>query len=301
MKKNLLLGCALMALGFTACTDGESNYSYTYNLNPINIITDLSDGTTYASTGQYVFVLTIENNGQHGVIDVKNLSINNNTVNFSTVDQSYTSNLFYANFANVKASDANISNANFLLTPYYNYPQFVGINPTYGNPGNIVVANYTYNDAYSVKTFQHNTFFTGTTETVYPYKGEVQNFSTDKIYYQLSLNVKDSPNKATLTMYNAKFTSVEQEPVKDIIIEDLDVTYDNGSITVSGTEVIPGIMEGNEITPYPSFIINEIEFKTTSADLTWATIKFQVAGMYNGTFSGSYANTNLQDLNSPNQ
>ncbi|MCH5231752.1 MAG: hypothetical protein J1F43_08160, partial [Muribaculaceae bacterium] len=251
---------------------------------------------SYASSGQYIFDLVVEDPVQHGVIEAKNLSINNNTLSFKTVDQPYFTNMWYANFTDVKSSDANISNANFLLTPYFNYPQYYGIAPTYNNPGNVVVASYTYNDSYEVKTFQPVTFFKGTTETRYPYKGEVQTYSTETIYYQLGIDVTKTPNKAKMIMYQAKFTSVEQEPKKDIIIEDLDVNYDNGVITVSGKDVIPGILEGNEVTPYPSFTINNIEFKTTNADLTWATINFTVAGIYEGSFTGSYANTNLQEL-----
>lgn len=281
----------LLLLGLSACSDNDSKYSYTYNLNPINIITNVSDGTSYASEGRYSFELTSTPSSNTGVITVSNLLINNSLQSFTTFEQPYKTNLYFANFENVETDNANVSDANFLLTPYFNYPAYFNIIPTYQSSGDIVLAKYRYGD-YEVKTFQKNTFFVGTTETTYPFQGQNMSASSETIYYQLVIDIAENPQKATLIMYNAKFSGVEQEPVKkQINLEDLDVTYANGLITVTGENIIPDIVEGSAVTPNPDYIFDNIEFKTISEDLTWCSITFKVRGIYNGSFRGSYADS----------
>lgn len=291
--KKIVTYCGLSILiGMAACTKGESNYTATYNMTPINIITSLEDGTTTASQGNYKFELTSNYDTQYGTIEVSDLVIDNNIVKFITDQQTYQTNLYYAYFQKVKSGSANISDANFLLTPYYNYPAFFGVPANYANDGNVVIASFNYGNSYKVTTFQKNTFYTGTTTTSFSFQGQSQQFDTETIYYQLDLNVKESPNTARLVMYNAKFTNIEQEPIKkQINIEGLTVEYSNGMIKVYGEDIIPDIVEGTSSTPYPNYVFNTIEFETTSSDLTNCKINYVVAGVYKGSFNGSYANT----------
>lgn len=303
MKKFLLFGSVALLFGMASCTKGENNYNAVYSLKPLNIITTIADGTTVASEGQYTFDLTMDNSGQYGEITGSNLSFNNNVVTFTTVSQSYQTDLYDCFFKNVESTDNMLSDATFLLTPYYYYPKFFGIDANYDYYGDVVVAQYTYNNAYRVRTFQPNTFYKGTTNTVYPYRGETLTFTTETIYYLLTLNVKESPNTATLTMCNAKFSGIEQEPIKKkIIAEGLSVEYSDGKIVVYNTEdIIPGIAESGEATPNPDYIFSKLYFETTNDILTTCNIQYTVKNVdsstgalkatYEGEFTGAYVDT----------
>lgn len=295
MNKTLLFGGVMLAAALASCSKGESTSTYTYNLNPVNIITDLTDNSTVASQGGYTITLKMNTETQYGTIEVSDLVINNSIVKFSTNEQNYKTNLYYAYFENVQSSSANLTDADFLLTPYFNYPSVYGVTATYLNPGNVLMADYIYNGQYQVKTFPLNAFYVGDTSTSYPFMGETQYYETTDIYYQLSLN-KDDLSKATIMMFNAKFSGVEQEPVKkQIILDNLDVTYADGTFTVTGTDVIPYIVEGTESTPYPSYTFDSIEMKITGDDLTGCVLTYMVAGIYSGTFSGLYGSSSLNN------
>lgn len=292
MKKIYLLGGLALALGLSACSESKSTYTQTYGTTTLNIITDLNDGSTVASKGDYEFNLFIDmgNDTHTGTVSTTNLILNNSSVAFTTVDQTYSTNLYDAYFTNVKAQNQNLTDATFLLTPFFYIPSMFNVDASFTTPRNIILAQYTINDAYRVRTFQEKTFFKGTTQTHYQMGPEPENFTTEDIYYMLTIDIEK--NTASISMFNAKFSSSEKEPLKkQIDVDGLTVEYGDGVITVKGEDIVPNLVEAGESTPYPGFIFNNIEFKTTGEDLTGCEINFLVAGMFNGSFSGIYAET----------
>lgn len=288
-----------LSLMLTACGGNDYVMTHSFTAPTVNLITSVEDGSTIMSKGYYTFNLTTS--AQTGTIGGQDILINNASMSFRTEEMAYSSpSLYEAIFKNVSTTTTGsltypLTNGNFLATPFYYFPGFFGINSPY-NPStaqgipDIVVASYNLGDAYTVKTFQENTFYKGKTNTTYPFQGSVQNFTTEEIYYGLILNLADK--KATIIMYNAKFSGVEAEPVKaQVILKDLTIDCTGGQITVKGENIIPEIAEGTTTTPYPSYTFDNIEYKTTSNDLTQATITYKVAGIYNGSFAGAYAET----------
>ncbi|MCH5229402.1 MAG: hypothetical protein J1F12_05340 [Muribaculaceae bacterium] len=292
MKTKFISGAFLLGLvAFTSCGKSESTITQTYNLNAVNLITDVTDGSTFASEGWYYFDLTISD--MKGSVAASNLILNNTAVNFTSAVEPYTSTGYDIYFKNLTVPSQNVTDGNFLLSPYFYFPKMYNITSAdmYVPQASLVlIANYNVGENYKVKTFQKNTFYVGKTTTQYNMMGVDQTYETEDIYYQLSLDLKES--KAQLLMFNAKFSNVEQEPKKaQINLNDLKVEYTDGVIKVYGENIIPEVVEGNATTPNEDFIFNTIEFTTTSEDLTQCEIKYQVAGRFYGSFTGAYADT----------
>lgn len=298
MKKNLLIGAASIMFMLTACNGNDNVLNQTLTCTPVTLITSTSDGITSVTSGYYTF--NVEIYSQMGNIDAKEIVLNGASMGFKTEDFNYATTGYDIIFKNITGTSTGsmsypMHDGNFVVTPYYNYP---GMDPfriespynpniTYGFP-TILVGSYRLGDDYKVKTFQKNTFFYGTTNTTYSFMGSDGRYTTEDILYGLILDLPG--NTATIIMYNAKFTDLPQEPKKaQINIEGLTVDYSNGNIVVKGENVIPNVIEGSSSTPYPNFTFDNIELKTTSEDLTQATITYKVAGIYNGYFEGKYA------------
>ncbi|MCH5224611.1 MAG: hypothetical protein J1D77_01380 [Muribaculaceae bacterium] len=295
MKKHLFLGSLGALLALASCSNDYTN-TWPANYTVFNLITD-SDGTSTLTPGNYMISRTVTHESNTGYIEVSNLQINPDApLSFSTVEQSYTTDSYnlFSYFKNVKSNTVNLNNANFLATKYFYWPQ----NTQYVLPLNyeMLIAQYNIGDNYNVKTFAPLTYFMGTTNTSFPYQGEMMTNTTDKIGYFLAIGYnEDKEATATLTMYNAKFSGVEAEPTKDVILEDLKVTCSAGKIIVSGESIVPSMIEGGSLTPVPQYTFKTIEFTTTNADLTQCQIDYTIAasqmGMeveYKGSFTGSY-------------
>lgn len=292
MKKIILMsGCAIL-VGLTACDKNDYNYNQSYTVKSINVVTNLETGATTAADGAYFFQLYIDNDGQRGSVTTGGLMINNQNCDFITQEQQYATDLYNVYFQNVKSSNQQLSNSFILLTPYYYVPTQFGLISDYQPEGEVVIAQYTIDNKYRVSTFQPNTFYTGTTVTSYPFQGQTQTYETQDIKYLLSIDLKELT--ATVVMYDAKFSGVPQEPVKKRIdIPGLKVSFENGAVIAKGSNIVPLMLEGTQengvMTPNDTYIINSIEFQTTTTYLTNCELKYTVAGIYSGDFSGSYS------------
>ena len=316
MKKSFLIGVGSLLL-LASCNGGSEYYqTISYSSYPLNIITNLSNETTEVSQGTYYFIFSFTNDGNTGYVAANNVAINKDIpVNFQTSEQTYLSDMndsysvygSYALFEDAKSTSGNLRNASFLLTPRFNKPaNFQPLSslsiafPDY--MGNVAVARYYLGENYLVHTFLPETLFAGTTSTSYPYMGQNQSYQTNDIYYQLSWNPvgeNADPSKATLYIYNAKFSN-SPEPIKvRIRLSDLDVKCDANGITVTGSDIVSMVLEGNGETEYNNFIFKNIEFRTTNEDLTQCEIIFTVEHTmdmqgtsmtvnYEGAFEGSY-------------
>lgn len=309
MKKHLLFGGVALMLALTGCGKDDSYYTYPATYGTLNVVT-AADGTTTIEEGSYSVSRTVTNTGQNGVVGTNSLYLGSEVpVTFVTVDQSYQTDNFgnFSYFKNVKSATQGVTltNADFLFTRYYYWPdlkQFVNEadQVEYAIPGEIVVASYQINNNYTVTTFQPKTCFVGTTTTSYTVMGNTSDYTTEDIPYMLVLDIKNK--KAKIVMLKAKFSSAPNEPVKEqVILEGLDLNYYNGIISVTGTDVVPLMVEGGASTPNENYTFSSINFRTTNAALTSCEIDYVVhikqdvpaMGMTieydaTGKFTGSY-------------
>lgn len=156
-----------------------------------------------------------------------------------------------------------------------------------------VISYYIGADKY-VRTFWNDITFNGKTQTEYTGRdGQVKNFTTDKIKYRVRMDL--DKKTAMVVFYDAKFTDVEQEPTKtNIVLENLPVTFDNNGYTIAGTDIVPKCFENGTGVPNENYKFNSFTL-TCGGDLTQAACSYEVAGIYKGSFTGSYL-TRLKDL-----
>ena len=293
MNKKILFGSLALISLLTACKN-DSEYSYTWpaTVTTNNIVTNLSNGATTASAGVYTVSRTVNNNTSYGSIGVVNLEMGTSSpVSFVTLEQPYqtNSNLTYSYFTDVVSANPSVivSNSRFLFTNNFYWPTFSVFN--FKSPGEQLYANYIVN-GYQIRTIPSQSMFVGGTLTTY---GSQTN-TNDEIYYFLDLDIKN--NTATVIMFNSKFSASPMEPVKDIRVSGLDVTYNNGVITATGSLLTPDMAEGSAWTPNENYRINSIKFETAEGTYTKCHLNFTVEAypnnpdrnaIYTGTFSGS--------------
>ena len=298
MKKKLLLIPLAALLGLTACvSDNEEHLTNTLVIPVINLVTYLENDHTTAGEGLYTIKLDISN--QQGDITSSGLNYAGIGMELSATNQKYITTGYDALFRNATGNVTGstpmaMTQGKLLVTPWY-YPEMTGYDLDYlkydlpeypynGVINNILVANYNIGNQYIVKTFQPDTFYTGTTGSLYD--GQVA--SNVDIVYRLVLNAASST--ADLIMYNAKFSASPNEPVKEaIIVKGLTVTYSENGITATGKEIVPDMVEGKASTPMPGYIVNEIQFQTVSRSdlLIDCAISFTIADKYKATFTGT--------------
>ena len=291
MKKTLLYTAIATLFGGASCsTDGQNDVTLEWNTPTINVITSLDDGSINMSAGRYA--IKISQTGWTGDINSSSLVLNGGTSNLATDQGSYTTdgvNIFFKNLPGNVTGNVNmpISKGNFNLYSYYYNNTPVGKYSFAPYATAAIAANYQVGDAYLVRTFQPVTVFKGSTTTSYPNaSGEIEHYNTDEIQYGVSI---DMTNKtAAIVMFDSKFSASDKEPVKTVLIEGLNVEATSRGIRISGEDIIPGMLSGSEPLPIPNYIFNSIVFETTNEFLTEARLTFNVAGIYSGTFTGSY-------------
>ncbi|MCH5232391.1 MAG: hypothetical protein J1E78_02050 [Muribaculaceae bacterium] len=297
MKKVLMLAMGGAFLGLTSCNTGDGvDSTMTFQVETINIITSNEDGTTTASSGSYYFDLNMTQ--RMGAVTSKDIILDNMSMDFTTDDESFTTNTYNAYFKDLNASVNGYEvSGSLLATSLFFYPQqYVG-NPKFTFD---IIAQYNIGDAYTVRSFPKDAVYIGVTNTSYTdsegvlhkYEKNDNDYPKDPenivpLLYQVILNPGNST--ANIIMYNAKFSDNPREPTKaKITAQGLTAEYDANGITLKGTNIIPMVDEGGKPTEYPNFIFNSINFRTTNNNLTDCIIEYEVAGMYYGTFTGTY-------------
>ena len=310
MKKYLLLGCMALLLQITSCTkEGYNEFTNKINAPALTIITSLNDGSTLVSSGYYTFDIKTVNYDSTVTLSSPDLIAENTTLKFQGTEQTFKTTGYDCYVTDVKAVAGNtgmeINNDAFLASAIYDetynkYGYYYNMKPA-GKytlqenqlPQHITVAKYDIGTSYRVNTFQVNTFFVGTTTTTYPQSEEP--FVTDNITYRFIVNPdKESASgySAVMVIYDAKFSGSDKEPTKAaVIVEGLAVEFLASGIRIYGENIVPGVVEAGEVTPYPSFTFNKVEFNTTDPYYIHGKLDYKVAGVFNGSFEGAYLNS----------
>lgn len=293
----------LMSATFVSCdlNDGEMTDSFT--VRTANLVTSETPGTApVVKISDYSYNLDI-NSGKVTIATEIPVS-SSSTVSFTLNQVSYKSGLvqvgssYYEVFTmqsanpGITTAGQQISNFKGELTSLVYYPPTVSGLPGFSVPGGAgrglaSLTQYTLGENLRVRTFLPDAVFCGATRTEYPgQNGTTLNYETEGIKYRVRMDLTE--NKATVIIYDAKFTDVEKEPVKsNIVLEDLALQFTTAGYSISGSNIIPKIYEGGTATPNPAYVFDSFSLSCVG-DLTKATCEYEVAGIYKGSFSGSY-------------
>lgn len=299
MKKFTLGIFACAALMFSACSTDVKDSTTTVAYASANLITPLDGSDTYASAGTYSFFFNLTQNKVSVYTD--NLMINNTASKFSTdtvtcdnrvvsVDDGGVGQVITINNAKGYLDNSTsypITNSSFMLTSLaYRYNgNYPGINFTYPQ-GVMIVGQYRIENLCDVKTFYPDASFYGSTTSSYvDNDGNTQSYTNKDMLYRVVMDLKK--NTASVVIYEAKFAE-PQPKLTGIILRDLKVTYHNGGYSITGSNIVPEVIEGVSTTPNEKYVFDTFSLMTTSADLVDASINFQVAGKYKAFFTGSY-------------
>lgn len=286
-----LFSAALLALG--ACSTEVEDQTQTVGYAAVNLITPLNGGEPFASKGSYRFFLNLTQ--AKGTVSTSSLMIDNKAYSFQTDTVSYSyigGQGMVIRMQNLKGNldgdkDMPLSGANFDITSYY-YVANISV-PGYSQlPENsypYVIGQYTAGN-WDVATFQEDASYYGVTTTSYAGEGgALQSYTNEEMLYRVIIDI--DKKTADVIIYNAKFA--EPAPtLQAILLKDLNVTWNQGSYSITGEEVVPGVAEGASWTDNPNYVFNKFEMTTTNRKLTQADMEYQVAGRFNGHFSGSY-------------
>lgn len=154
--------------------------------------------------------------------------------------------------------------------------------------------NYRAADSYYIYTFPSDAYFKGRTESTYPLGGSVQSFETEDCIYRAAIDIKSG--KADIVLHNAQFTPPGEHamPKLTFVLKDLTFTPVRGGYEITGTDIVPQVLEGTQLTPNPAFPFKRIALKTTNASMTSVAIEFEVEAAY-GSFTGSFVGSMLVD------
>lgn len=149
----------------------------------------------------------------------------------------------------------------------------------------LVMLDYTLGDAYRVRTFNTEAYAGGCTETSFEYAGQPTSYVNDDMIYRWIINTVTM--KANVVIYNARFAAQQPQPLKGIIIKGLDVKWTESGYSITGSDIVPEVIEGTSTTPNSNYIFDSFQLNTTGEHLSTFEASYTVGGRYRGQFTGS--------------
>lgn len=304
MKKIYFSAGLMLAFALASCNSSDPEQKLTASYVTTNLVTNLSTGAVSVSPALYT--LNMDFVGMTTTVSTQNLNLGGNQNSFMSAESSFLSNTYtytnaageskYGQIIKVASLKANLNNNSFepiignefvvSSMNFYNSLEPGSLNPAPFNP--VVVAQYNVSSEYLVKTFATDAVYEGTTTTTYPDRetGEMATFENKKMQYRFVIDTKE--NTAKFIIYNARFAQSMPIELSSIVVEGLKVAWENGSYTITGTDLVPYVYDGGNKVPYESFKFNSITFAPTNSSLTQGSLEYDVAGIYHGSFQGSY-------------
>lgn len=290
MIKTILPALLISALLLPSCNDKDEgvDYNYSTNVGALNIISNLSDGTTTVSKSNYIFAFNNE-----GSVNSAGIKIGDADYSLSIPSTKYATNGYTFLLGKVNGTFSgggsyyDVLGANFYLTTLF----YIPYNTPFSYPGEITVAQYKIGDQYQITTFQETTCFSGDLLVTYNYNKIPQNYSEKEVLYQLSLNLADMT--ASIVINNAKFSQIPTEQPKNMLrIDGLTLEFKNGLVYAKGADIVPKVYDGSIFDDYTDFLFETIDFHSVTRDLTKGEVNFIMkdknGNTFNGVFSGSY-------------
>lgn len=305
MKTKIILASAVCTALFLTSCDSESETPTSSYFEVYNTLTLISpaDGTDpVVATPVYkvsqntrnqmsVSVASFEAAGhkisfdsgfsafKYGIRELGNLSLEVYTYEKSTTDSH---------------NGENITNLSMIYTNDYVVPSAYSASPTasvdfpYGNY--MFLARYDIEGVGTANTFYSMAAFGGETTTSFPGQGGVmQSYTDGNTTFEYAIDTKAMT--ADIIIYDARFA--QQMPSIPVMrVEGLTVKYKTGAIEMTGTGIIPEVLEGGSDgaenwTPNMRYQFDDITFEIKGEYLNVANAHFTVASVFSGSFNGS--------------
>ncbi len=302
MKKiSLICLIAAVAVVMSSCL-GDPEDKRTYSITVSNMIipddvnapVTVSHNCTYNLSADYISHKLTVNTTNLSLPGMSDLSFTSNVMDCTNVSSGPN---FSGSFGRGSAHLSNgmdITGLNGFYTSLVYSVEVTGDPFRFYVTNPMLVMNY-HAGNYTVKTFSMNPFFRGTTITKYkarPEEGEEEGrektFSYGDATYRV--NFAQDMKTANVIIYNAKFALEMPNALQAVVLKDLPVELTHSEYVIKASNVIPEVLEGGVLIPYQRFVFNNFTLTTTSNDLTEVQCEYQVAGMYRGSFTGSYCN-----------
>lgn len=116
-----------------------------------------------------------------------------------------------------------------------------------------------------------NAHYIGTTKTTITMGLQDMLYTTDKTHWTIVID--RNTNKAKVTIHNAKFN--DRMPAMSMMVLD-NLTYNPQADIVSGTDIIPRVLEGDSFTPYEDFPFDKITVTYGNTAHSSVNINFDV-------------------------
>lgn len=298
-------GAAMLV--FASCNNDSKGNSYvtTTTIPAYNLFIPIN-GTDepFVGSASYAFTVTYPE-ATIGVTTNNMAYPGGTTANFSTVPMTIAAKnalvndrqreIIYFGTENASQSGMDVSNFKGMLTqavfpPYTSNESKVEI-PGYtwmipGQTTHYAFMQYRIGGYWYVRTFWPDLTYRGQTVTSYPQDPGTP-FASTTIAYRVVMKMKDNSitDKADVIFYNAKFAP--QAPEITVVLKDLDLTFTADGYTVSGTNLVPSVLEAGALQENPRYKFDNFRAVVNGQQLTGISISYRVAGVYTGSFTGS--------------
>lgn len=244
-KKIILFLAVTLAMALTSCMDtkdtGTKNtLRYASDRYFLHVV-DRTTGNVTNSTGATTeFVILLKSNSMSISIKAENWVIGDRTVSFNVPDTEF----------KVSASGGVSLKSGQIITNEGLTLENVDLEIVYPmsqEPYTWTRMSFTFGN-YSVNFVQSNIYFYGTTVS----QAANPPYTTKDVAYGVALN--PATMKAGVYIANAKF--MENMPAQNISLVDLPLVINNGSFSISATDVVPKIGS----TPFPKYTMPTFDF-----------------------------------------
>lgn len=307
MKTFLKLAVAGAVLsGLVSCNqEYEDTRTFSFAISAYNLITssDDDDPVAFVGAGTYSFCTKYPDNtitvvssamslpdGGVATFTTKPMQMGVKSVSIDDKDDKKAEQITFSS-TDPTQSGSRITDFDAILTQGAFSPGSVEV-PGYTRafPGKLVshfpILDYTLNESWRVRTFWSDMTFVGSTTTAYP--GMDEPYTNGKIRYRVVMKTGDAnglTGKADVIFYNAKFAASDKAPEITVVLKDLDLRFSKQGYTITGTDVLPLMMDGGALVPAPSYVFNSFTF-IAGGNLTQCTASYKVAGVFDGRFQG---------------
>lgn len=299
MRKIIFAAVAASLMTLASCKNNEGVSNVTYSVPTYSMITNIVDGGEPVIAGT-LYKFNFDMMAGTATIGSELPLGSNNNISFVTSSIPYTGGIYtfegkpyeVIDVKSFKAGSASnqesIIDLECQLTQIAYLPPVINGLPRFEYPVDLryAVMHYNIGEDYRVRTFWKDMTFRGTTTTSYPDKeGVTKNYTNKEVLYRIVMDIKEK--EATVILYNVKLAEEMPMTISNIVLEKLPLAFDANGIKIVASEIVPKIYEGSEATPNPKYKFDTFECDILG-DLTNATIRYKVAGMYQGQFTGSY-------------
>lgn len=290
-KISLFCAMAAMSVALSSCL-GEPEDLRTYTINVSNMIVpdDVAEPVTFDLNCSYN--LRIDGVKNTLTVGTTNLSLGGSDLSFTTNSMDCLDIVAPGGMSGTFArGEAHLSNGQQVSRLNGFYTSSIYAVEVIGEPfkfyvsNPMLVINYRVGNS-TVKTFSMNPFFKGTTTTTYPMQGEDKTYNNGDATYRV--NFAQDMKSANVVIYNIKFAQEMPRALQAVVLKDVPVTVNHDGYVLQAANVVPEVLEGGELTPYPSFTFTSFMLKSASSDLTVAECEYVVNGVFKGSFYGSY-------------